>query len=52
MRYKMEIKKCKHNCLLNSPKIKEEIKKLDESRKRLIANLEGDGIQTIQKIHI
>lgn len=44
MHYKMEITRCRHNCLLNSTKIKDEIERLSENRQKLIDALGGEDM--------
>lgn len=44
MQYKMETTRCRHNCLLSSTKIKDEIERLNENRRKLI---EAIGEETL-----
>lgn len=39
VKYKSDIINCKHVCLLNSKKIKDQIEKLNESRKKALARM-------------
>lgn len=49
MHYKAEVTRCKHNCLLSSTKIKDEIERLNENRQRLIDAVGEETLKTLQE---
>lgn len=42
-RYRSAKRKCKHSCLLNSPKLEEEIEIIDKNRQKLLDNIDESG---------
>lgn len=42
-RYQAATSKCKHSCLLNSPKLEEEIENIDRIRQKLLDNIDDSG---------
>lgn len=49
MHYKMEVTRCKHNCLLNSAKLKDEIEHLNENRQRLLEGLSDETLKMLNE---
>lgn len=49
MHYKSDTARCKHNCLLNSNKIKDEIERLNENRQILMDTVDEETMNQLQE---
>lgn len=49
MHYKSDVTHCKHNCLLNSTRIKDEIERLNENRQKLMDVVSSDVHMPLQE---